>query len=299
MNKLEEKIKDLITGTTLINTEIADYLIKKGLWNGTREAARCYIRRRRVKLAKETDTNTKIYGTKYHPNEVSFKKVNKLEKNSSTKYQTNTLIISDLHIPYENNKALEFCKYLQNKYSTTRTIFVGDILDNHAISSYTTSTKSKGSIKELDDSIEILQNWYKEFPEAFVCLGNHDTRVISKSDEIKLPVKWLKDYADVLQVPNWKFKDSWTFDDFTIIHGNDGKNIQAKLFKYKNKSIIQGHWHTESNISYYNEGLWSMQLGCLVDIDSYAFNYAKSNARQFILSAGVIYNGIPIIETLK
>lgn len=225
------------------------------------------------------------------------------ERKSNTIKSTkdiNTLIISDLHMPFNHKKALDFCIKLRDKWNCKRIISTGDLIDNHFSSFHDISTKAKGADEELKLVKKVLKPWYKEFPEMYICTGNHDAIVTRKTEYANLSKEWLRPINEVLEIPNWKFKDKWEFDNFVVIHGTDGKNIKNKLFKYGgNKSIIQAHFHSSTSLEYYNNNIFGLQLGALIDKDAYAFEYAKNTSNLTILSAAIIINGVPIIETMK
>ena len=222
------------------------------------------------------------------------------ESPSKVNSKVNTLFIVDLHLPFEHSKALNFCLYLQDKWNCERIIFLGDIIDNHFPSFHNISTKAKGGEEELELARQAIKGWYKAFPNAYICSGNHCSLSTRVAEANNLPQSWIKSINEVLEVPNWKISTKWEFDNFVAIHGTDGKSIKNKLFKYGgNKSIVQGHFHTSTSLEYYNENLWGMQLGALIDKNAYAFEYANNNSQTVILSAGVLVNGVPIIETLK
>ena len=44
------------------------------------------------------------------------------------------LVIGDLHLPAEREDYLQFCRDLKKKYKTNMTVFIGDVIDHHAIS---------------------------------------------------------------------------------------------------------------------------------------------------------------------
>ena len=62
--------------------------------------------------------------------------VNKTTKHESNviKGLGNVLVVSDLHLPFVRNGYLEFVKEQYNKFGCKTVVFIGDIIDNHAIS---------------------------------------------------------------------------------------------------------------------------------------------------------------------
>ena len=60
----------------------------------------------------------------------------------------NVLIIGDLHLPAERADYLKYCRAMKRKHKTTKTVFIGDILDHHAISFHQKNPDSDGAVEE-------------------------------------------------------------------------------------------------------------------------------------------------------
>ena len=61
-------------------------------------------------------------------------------------------------------------------------------------------------------------------------------------------------------------------------------------------SAVQGHYHTKFLISYWanpDNIFFAMNVGCLINQKSMAFNYAKNFRTRFIIGCGIILEGIP------
>jgi len=72
----------------------------------------------------------------------------------------------------------------------------------------------------------------------------------------------------------------------------------VKAVQMMSASVVQGHYHTQSNIEYVGNDFhlnWGMSVGCLVDKKSMAMAYMKVNMAKPILSCGIITNGVPSI----
>jgi metallophosphoesterase superfamily enzyme len=220
------------------------------------------------------------------------------ERNS----QNNVLIIADLHMPFERKGYLEHCKQVYKQYYCDRVIFIGDIVDNHSSSYHESNPDGRSSGDELQEAIEHLKAWYKTFPTAEVVIGNHDRLIARKAFTGGLSKRWIKNYSDVLEVPNWIFKESFEYDGVLYIHGEGNGGINGALQKALNhrKSIVQGHFHTEAHIRWNVSDLdilFAMQVGSGIDDKSYAMEYAKFNTKKSIVSCAVVLNNgtLPII----
>lgn len=223
-------------------------------------------------------------------------KVRKLH-NSLSKIQigdpNNVLVIGDLHIPFELKGYLEFCKEQQIRFNCGKVIFIGDIIDNHFASYHETYSEGYSAGQELELAIDHLKQWYKAFPEAEVCVGNHDRMTYRKGNTSGISQRWLKPYSEVLEVPNWKFVDEVEYNNVLYVHGEQGQASTKAANEFK--SVVCGHHHTEGYVKLYNGGKnFAMQVGTGINFESYAFAYAQRGKKP-ILSCGVVLNQSPII----
>ena len=208
----------------------------------------------------------------------------------------NILVIGDLHEPFCLEGYLEWCLEQYEIFNCNQVIFIGDILDNHAFSYHEPDPDGMSAGYELEVSIKKVQKWYEAFPEADVCIGNHDRLAARKSFTGGIPKAWIKSYNEVLGTPNWNWVESVVYDDVLFEHGEGG---QAKS-KAKNNlmSSVCGHTHTEAYCLWYvgkRYRVFGMQTGCGVDASSYAAVYAKNFKKQAIGCAVVLNNGtLPI-----
>ena len=59
---------------------------------------------------------------------------------------------------------------------------------------------------------------------------------------------------------------------------------------------VQGHYHSSCSIQYWgnpNNLNWGMQVGCLIDAKSLAFEYCKTQKSRPIIGCGIIIDGLP------
>jgi len=218
-----------------------------------------------------------------------------LHKMRSTQAR-NILVIGDLHEPFCLDGYLEFCIEQYKTYNCNQVIFIGDILDNHAFSYHEPDPDGMSAGMELQESIKKVSKWYKAFPYADVCIGNHDRLAARKSFTGGIPKAWLKTYNEVLGTPNWNWVESIVYDNVLYEHG---EGAQAKT-KAKNNlmSSVCGHTHTEAYSLWYvgkRYRIFATQVGCGVDSKTYAAAYAKNFKKQAIGCAVVLNNGtLPI-----
>jgi hypothetical protein len=208
------------------------------------------------------------------------------------------LVIGDLHEPFCLDGYLQFCKDTFKKYNCSHVVFIGDVIDNHFASYHETDANGMGGGQELDLAISKLADWYKAFPVADVTIGNHDRLIMRKAQSSAIPSKWIRDYKDVLGVPNWNFVDKVVYDNVQYIHG-EGGTAKTKC-RADMMSTVQGHLHTQCYTEWFvgqNFKVFGTQVGCGIDHDSYAMAYAKRGKKPAI-GCAVVIDGNTVINEL-
>ena len=209
------------------------------------------------------------------------------------------LVIPDLHGPSTRPGALEFCKDLQNEYQTDTTIFIGDVTDWHSISFHAHHPEMPGPKDEFELAFECLQKWHKAFPEASVCLGNHDRRIVRLAESVNIPARFIRDYDDSWETPGWAWLHEIIVDDVLYSHGEgSGSSMYPAYNKMKKMgmSCVLGHFHSAGGVKWLVNPLrrmFGMDTGCLVDDRSMAFAYGKFAIVRSVLSAAVVIDGVP------
>jgi len=149
---------------------------------------------------------------------------------------------------------------------------------------------------ELEIAVARIKRWYDAFPDAYVTIGNHDRIIMRKAFSAGISKRWIKDYKDVLETPNWKFVEEVEIDDVLYTHGESGTARTRVLQEMR--SVVQGHLHTEAYV-HWNIGskhrAFAFQIGCGIDHKSYAMAYAKAGKKPAIGCGVILDNGrLPI-----
>lgn len=217
-------------------------------------------------------------------------------KDVSSKFREGTdgyriLVIGDIHTPFDYEPYFDHCVAIYDKYNCNKVVFIGDIIDNHFSSYHETDSDGMGGDDELSKALSRLERWKKAFPVADVIIGNHDRMVMRKAQSSSIPTRWIKEYKEVLECPEWNFTDRVVYDGVQYIHGEGGK---AHIRAIKDMmSTVQGHLHTLAYVMWHiGNGLkvFGMQVGCGIDQYSYAMGYAKNFPKPAI-SCGVVLSG--------
>lgn len=214
----------------------------------------------------------------------------------------NFLLIPDLQIPFEADGSLEFCRKIKKEFDIPdeNVLNVGDEVDQYFGSLYKKNPNSPiSAIGELDLSIKKLREWYKAFPKMKLAISNHGMRWAKRAVEAEIPSQMIRAYQDILDAPKgWAWKQEWIFKTewpFRMIHGMgySGQAGARNAAIDSGMSTVMGHLHAHAGISYIKTNdkdsfMWGFNVGCLIDNDSFAFEYNKQDRNKPIRGCGIV-----------
>ena len=182
------------------------------------------------------------------------------------------------------------------EYKVNKVVFIGDIVDNHAMSYHESDPDGFSAGNEIKESRKRLKRWYKAFPNATVTIGNHDLLPERKLFTLGLPKAILKDYNEIWEVPNWNFVPEIDIEGVRYIHGIGAAGVSGarNLALKSRQSIVMGHSHSFGGVQYIagnKDIIFGMNVGCGIDIESYAMAYGKSFPLKPTLGCGVVIDG--------
>jgi len=216
------------------------------------------------------------------------------------KEESNILVIGDIHEPFCLDGYKEFCHDMYEKHDCNQVIFIGDIIDHHYSSFHATDPDGLGGGTELNFAINKVKEWEKIFPEADVCLGNHDKIILRKAYAAGISKRWIKDFKDVLGV-GWNFQPSHKIFNILFRHGMGQKAAPKAGSEFM--SVVQGHFHTEAYIHYrvgQGKMVFGAQCPCGIDRKAYAMAYAEEHPKEAIGCLVIKENGrLPILEMMN
>jgi predicted phosphodiesterase len=102
----------------------------------------------------------------------------------------NILVISDLHIPYHDIKAITIALDYGKEHNVNTIFINGDLIDNHQVSRFERDPHKRSAKQEFDATKQFLVSLRKVFPNAEIywLKGNHDIRwekwLMQKAPEI-------------------------------------------------------------------------------------------------------------------
>ena len=212
----------------------------------------------------------------------------------------NWLLLSDIHIPFDDERLFDWVVGLAKKYGIDKIVQTGDLIDHYNLSFHDKNPNALSQIEEFNKTMKGLEKWKQAFPEMVVVKGNHSGRFDRRAAYAGLSDKFVRPIEEVYEFPvGWgKMVTEFETDEFVVGHGDDGGNIMNKVLRMQ-KSYVQGHYHSKTYLNFATEKLWGMQLGFIADKKSLAMEYAGKGAKHMIHSVGLLIEGNPIILTNK
>ena len=204
-----------------------------------------------------------------------------------------------MHLPYQHKDAIIFLKEIKKEFKPDKIVNIGDLLDFHAISMHETNPDLYSAGMELDKAKEYIKQIEDIFPEVIEVDSNHSSLVYRRALRYGMSKQFLKPYGEFLGTRKWKW-----IDDLTLTMSNGqrcffthGRSADVlKVSQTMGMNCVQGHYHTKFLISYWanpDNLFFAMNVGCLINQKSMAFNYAKNFKTRFILGCAIILDGVP------
>lgn len=218
----------------------------------------------------------------------------------------NVLILPDLQYPFQHPDALEFLAAVADEVKPAMVLNVGDEIDNHAVStSFKPNPNAPSAGDEFDQAKAGLDDLERLFPVMYLAMSNHTARIYKKAADSGIPGQWLKTPSQAFDKPNWIWEPEWyvpwKHGQVCVYHGDRMKGA-LKYARLLGTSVACGHHHQEFGIQFQNSRsqiLFGMDVGCLVDKDGIALQYANQSPLGQMLGCGAIVNGWPTLFAME
>ena len=219
----------------------------------------------------------------------------------------NSIILSDMHLPYHHRDSLPFLEAIKDEYEIKIAKNVGDVADNHTGSFHNLEYGTLSAKQEYDKTKKYMHLLKELFPVMTITLGNHCIMSERKAKSVDIPLEHLKSYNDMYDLGDgwtWTDKDYFKIDKYNnclMVHSMS-KNTLSNARTHSHCSI-QGHHHGTFGIEYFADTevlRWSMTVGCLIDTASPAFNYSRGYTNNKpIIGCGAIIEDRPILIPMQ
>lgn len=207
------------------------------------------------------------------------------------------LIIGDRHSPFTHKKYFDFIRQTRDEFQCDTIVDIGDMLDGHSWSYHEHNPNGMSAGHELDAARKDHEKWFKEFPNAFCCYGNHDELIMRKARTHGLPQDLFHQIKDVLMAPSgWHWAFKWEIDGVCYMHGTgkSGQNAHVQWATANRQSTVIGHAHSGLGVNYMaseKDLIFGMNVGTGMNIKTYAAEYGKDFSKRPTLGCGVVIGG--------
>ena len=196
-----------------------------------------------------------------------------------------TLILSDIHIPFQDNTAIETAIKFGLDYKPNCILLNGDIHDCYSISKYNKDPRLRDFPDELKSLEQLFQYLRERFPkiEIIFKLGNHEERyeiyMFSRAPDMVGTSTW--EYSELINANKYKIKvvkdkQIIKLGKLPIIHGHEFMrgafnpvNPARGLFLRGVHTALTGHWHRTSDHAERtldDKVITTWSQGCLCDL---------------------------------
>ena len=213
----------------------------------------------------------------------------------SDSYKAGTvLVFSDTHLPFMHPNYMEFVYDTAVKYRADTIVHCGDLVDHHALSFHTSEPEAHGSEYEAELAQMEVDKIVNMFDDLWLTIGNHDRIPERKAKELGLGNRYVKRFEDMYGLPSgWKITEDLELDDVLYTHGlGYGGKDGAYNGAIKNRmSLVMGHAHSFAGCKYMankKDIVFGMNVGCGIDVESYAAAYGKHIVNKPILGCGIV-----------
>lgn len=206
----------------------------------------------------------------------------------------NTGVIADTHEPFCLKGYREFCYDVFDQFGCGKIIHIGDEIDANAMSYHESDPDGQSAGDEAENAQGRLDLWYKTFPEVDLLIGNHTEMHFRKAKTAGIPKKFIKDYKEAWNAPKgWNWHDQLIIDEVLFEHGTGSTGQMAALNRARDHrmSTVIGHTHSFGGVMYSaseRDLIFGLNVGCGIDVKSYAMAYGKKFSKRPTIGCGVI-----------
>lgn len=215
------------------------------------------------------------------------------------------LVVPDMHFPFESKILVEKVYGLMKKLKPTHVIQVGDLVDAYCFSTFTKSANVMTPLDEINKAIKKASSFWQSVRRivpktiCYQLVGNHDQRIFkymlrqapSLEALVEPQIKNLFSFKGVISLGHEKDElvvNSPEWGSLVFIHGFLSKS--GDHMRYFLKSVGRGHSHGAS-VTFLrrdNKTLFELESGCLIDVESPAFEYKHTATSKWIPAVGYI-----------
>lgn len=167
------------------------------------------------------------------------------------------IICADIHIPYQDNLAVQALMEYMLEYRPTTIIIAGDLIDFYQISSFVKNPANKSMSQEVSETKKFLTELRRQHPGCDIIYkeGNHEQRfekyIFQSASKISDLIDDLIPIKLGLNELNIKYQiDPFAFGKLWILHGHEKPGgaynpeyICNVIWQYVHDHFAVGHFH--------------------------------------------------------
>lgn len=187
---------------------------------------------------------------------------------------TKIMVMSDLHAPYQDDKALKVCEQFRKDFKPDIVIALGDWLDATSVSSFASDTTPD---TDMLHEFEVCNELLDIFQPTYFLEGNHEHRLrragAVRQDHRRLfcPKHWLKiKERKIKWIPYSHFeRDVLTLGKLNFIHGFACSQYASMKEALRFGSVVHGHTHRIQMLSppHATYKWTAFNIGCLCKLE--------------------------------
>jgi len=215
------------------------------------------------------------------------------------------LVLGDIHLPFCDWDALEEARKFGVKHKADLVFTTGDLTEQKSWSRFLKEPSDDNPESEWNKTVAAAKELNKMFPNLVIRRSNHDLRYMKKAFEAGLTKSMIKGLDELFPYKGWIWaldNDPYIVDDIAFLHGDELNGSVRSKVQILGMNVIQGHTHAKAEIVYhatFNRKLWGMDVGCMIDTKSAAFDYAAKNLTKVWVGFGWIQDGVPYLFPKK
>lgn len=196
------------------------------------------------------------------------------------------LVISDIHIPYHDDEALEVALHAAEAAKVDTIVLLGDVLDFYRISHFSKDPRRKSVNVEMEEGRGFLSELRARFPKARIVFyrGNHEMRlekyICENAPELIDILEGLMQSRLGLHELNIEYvTEPFRSGKLWMMHGHEkpggfaAEHIPNVMWKYVHDNCLVGHYHRRQEKIFKKisgERFWVGALGYLGGPQDYA-----------------------------
>lgn len=206
-----------------------------------------------------------------------------------------TFVLSDIHIPFQDNKTLDNVFYCIIDNQPQYIVLLGDVLDCYSISRF---TKRPDKYRNLQQELDIFYNLMSDLKkdirntEIHYIFGNHENRlekiILDNPGLFNLQALSPEQLFKLDELDIFYHKTKFKINDFIFYHGDairkdSSYTAKAEFYDHKMQSGISAHTHRLGSYytSYEQKPTFWFENGCLCQLEpDYLNDPDKANWQQ-------------------